>query len=279
MIALKPDQYHRVLPLVETSEMKGCHAKWYSVIEGTQEGEILVDDPTRPGTAIICGHRVGAYYVFGDAESDAFPTFIPEFLSQHLSERFYALFATSDAWRRRLDALFPAGYARLAFTFQPPADWPPSGWRDRIPSGLILKRVDAADCRRIQAAMGGPWFTDLWGSIDRFLARGFGFCLLDGEELASSCLSAVVGGAEAEIQINTASRFHRRGLATLCAIAYAEHCRAHGMKPGWTTDIGNTPSMGLARKAGFVCLGEIYGYRLDPSFRPSAGRWGPPAQG
>ena len=100
---------------------------------------------------------------------------------------------------------------------------------------------------------------------------------MEGEEVACSCLSAVVGGAEAEIQINTFdSRFHRRGLATLCATAYAEHCRARGMKPGWTTDVGNTPSMGLAPRVGFVCLGEIYGYRLNRSFQLTDGRWGPP---
>jgi hypothetical protein len=122
-----------------------------------------------------------------------------------------------------MPGLFTTGYSRLAFAFQPAPGWPPLDWRERLPPAFALERVDAARAKVIQENMGGPWFSHLWGSIEDFLARGVGFCIVSGDEVASSCLSAVIGGGEAEIQINTYHpRFHRRGLATLAATAFAE---------------------------------------------------------
>jgi RimJ/RimL family protein N-acetyltransferase len=127
--------------------------------------------------------------------------------------------------------------------------------------------------------MGTPWlwFPKYWGSIESFLERGFGFCLVFEGEVASCCLTAVIGGGEAEIQVNNFHpRFHGRGLATCIATAFVEHCLANGLRPGWTMDLRNRRSAALAQRVGFVPAGEIVGYQLDRSYqRLPEGRWGP----
>jgi RimJ/RimL family protein N-acetyltransferase len=285
MKQLPAGQFQRVAALIEHSEMKGCHAKWYSVLEGRQKGAVFVDDTANPQTVLVCGQQIGAYYAFGKANTELFRRFVPELLSEHVTEGYCAIFATSEAWRQTLDELFATRHSRVAFDFRPSPGCPPSDWRERIPPGFVLRRVDVTLAERlterIQASMHTPrpWFSWCWGSIESFLAHGFGFCLIFEQEVASSCVSVAIGGGEAEIQINTYHpRFHRRGLATLTSAAFIEHCLTNGLRPGWTTNIDNRPSAALGEKVGFVPVGEIFGYRLDRSYQLSDGRWGPVAE-
>jgi ribosomal protein S18 acetylase RimI-like enzyme len=248
MHALAEEAYERVRPLIAQSAMRGCRAKPCSVIDGLQPGAVFVDNGDRPQTALICGHRLGAYYAFGDPYQPAFLRFVPELLERHLTERYCALFATSHDWETRLSSLFDAPYARLAFDFAPPPGWPPSDWRQSLPPGFTLARLDAA----LTEGMGervGSFLSGRWGSIEGFLKHGFGFCITRGGQVVSYCMTSMVGGGEAEIQIQTFDpELQRRGLATLAATAFIEHCLGNGLKPGWTTDLENHASVGLAKR-------------------------------
>lgn len=257
--------------------MKGCRARWHSVLEGRQKGAVYVDDRVRPRTALICGHWSGSYYLFGDAENGAFSRFVPELVAQHLTPGDCVFFATSDGWQRTLDRLFRRKYNRLAYDFRPPAGWPPSDWSTHVPPDFALQPFDAATAEWLQANMGipWPWFVGRWGSVENFLANGIGFCLVCEDQVASCAMAMAIGGAEAETQVWSGEAFRGRGLATLAAIAFVEHCRARGLKPGWTTDLGNKPSIAVARKIGFVCLGEIHGYLLASSYQCRGGLWEP----
>jgi RimJ/RimL family protein N-acetyltransferase len=275
MQPLKLDQFDRVLPLVENSPMKGCRAGWYSVLEARQKGAVFVDDCARPQTALICGHWLGTYYLFGEADNGAFVRFLPELVARHLTPGDCVFFATTDAWRQMLDPLFARKYTRLAYDFRPPAGWPPLD----IPPDFVLQPFDVASAEWLQANMGvpWPWFVNRWSSIENFLEHGFGFCLVrdDEDKVASCSMTVAIGGGEAEIQVWTGQAFRGCGLATLTATAFIKDCQDRGLKPGWTTDLGNQPSIAVARKVGFVCLGEIYGYLLASSYQCRDGQWGP----
>jgi len=274
MERLPVDQFHRVQPLIERSEMKGCHAKWYSVLEGRQRGAIFVDNTADPRTALVCGHQVRVYYGFGVANAERLRRFAPELLAEHLTEGSCALFATSPAWRDTLDELFATRYARIAFDFRPSAGCLPLDREEPLPDEFALRPVDAAAAEIMSEGMR-DYFAGLWGSIEAFLEQQIGFCITFENGIVSICAPTVIGGGEAEIQIWTADEFRNRGLARRTAAAFIRQCLARGLKPGWTTDVENLVSRALAPKVGFVPVGEIFGYRLDRSFQLTGGRWGP----
>jgi RimJ/RimL family protein N-acetyltransferase len=274
---LPASQFHRVAPLIERSEMKGCHAKWYSVLEGKQRGAVFVDDTTCPRTVLVCGHQVGAYYAFGEANTALLRRFVPELLAEHLTEGYCALFATSEAWCHTLDALFATRYARIAFDFRLAPECPPWDAEEPVPPGFRLQPMDSAVTENMSDGIHG-YFAGLWGSLDTFLERQLGFCVTFENQIVSLCAPTVIGGGEAEIQIWTADEFRNRGFARRTAAAFIRQCLARGLKPGWTTDIENLVSQALAPKVGFVPVGEIFGYRLDRSFQVTDGRWGPVAE-
>jgi RimJ/RimL family protein N-acetyltransferase len=264
MQLLPSAEYSKVYPLVRGSGMKGCCAKWHSVLEGAQPGDVFVDDRANPRTALIRGYRV-AHYLFGDAESAAFRQFLPDWIEGRIAPSGGSVFATSESVRAVLNNVLPKEQHRLAYRYAPPSSpWPPPNWREALPSGFTVRWMDKRLTQTVVDAIAPwNWFDARWGGIGGFLDRGFGFCTLsDTGEVGSFCVTSMVGGGEAEIQIVTSPKYQRRGLATLTAFAFLEHCAANDLIPGWTTDPGNEPSQSLAPKLGFELQGPIYYWDL-----------------
>ncbi len=161
---------------------------------------------------------------------------------------------------------------RIVFEFRPSPDRPPLNWRERIPDGFTISRMNADSAARLQADLivGGrrPWFDQEWESIPQFLEHGFGFVAEwhgDGVPfIAANCRACPMTGnglgikdGIAPIQVSTRARFQHQGLATLVCAAFIEHCLECGMTPEYGCDEENTNSAALALKLGFVPVGKV----------------------
>jgi RimJ/RimL family protein N-acetyltransferase len=94
-------------------------------------------------------------------------------------------------------------------------------------------------------------------SIDDFLAKSFGVCLLHEGEIIGWCLSEYNCGPRCEIGIAVAEPFRRRGLATLMARAFIDQALTQGVYDiGWICWAGNRPSMATAEKLGLALVDE-----------------------
>ena len=146
---------------------------------------------------------------------------------------------------------------RLVFKCgQSPLPLPP-GWRETVPAGFVIRRLDRPLAEQLQADLvahgNSPWFDRIWGGVDNFLNDGFGFVAIGPEGIASNCRASSVTNGVAEIQVSTRSHGRRQGLATLVCRAFVEHCLIVGLTPAYACDEDNLASIGLAKKLGFVC--------------------------
>jgi RimJ/RimL family protein N-acetyltransferase len=128
-------------------------------------------------------------------------------------------------------------------------------WHERIPEGFQIHRLDDELLRTPGVEIPKhvtEWMTTNWGSIEAFMARGFGFCTLHGQRVISWSIADCVSGDACEIGIHTADDYRRRGLATLTATAAVDYALSNGLKQvGWHCDENNLGSIGVAEKAGF----------------------------
>jgi len=245
---LEKTAYEKARPLFQEMEHSQLFAD--AIFEGNHVGRIFVDDPERP-TAALLAPMCEFFFIAGQTENVAFNQAMRALILSELvsSEGDLLLFPTSEAWKTALDKLF-ADYARLhvarkAFTFDPTVFAERhAGWRERIPSGYVVHQYDRALAENTELA-------DFWGSLDNFLARGFGFAVMKGDEAVSRCHTVMVGGGEAEISIETAESHRRQGFATLATCAFIEHCLEQGLRPAWSCWDNNIPSQILAQKLGF----------------------------
>ncbi len=98
-------------------------------------------------------------------------------------------------------------------------------------------------------------------SLDDFLAKSFGVCVIHENEIVGWCLSEYNCGPRCEIGIATAEAHQRQGLAMLTATAVIQQALAQNIHQiGWHCWADNAPSGALARKLGFQLIEETTAY-------------------
>jgi GNAT superfamily N-acetyltransferase len=91
-----------------------------------------------------------------------------------------------------------------------------------------------------------------WQSLELFLKRGFGFCLVSEADIVSWSLVDYVRDDRCEIGIATDWDYRKRGFGTLTASANAMHASSNGFRTiGWHCWDNNVGSIGVAENVGF----------------------------
>lgn len=255
MQELTPSQFDRARPLYDPIEHS--RALVFSVIEGNNPGRIFVDQLDTPCTAVL-RFSGGELFIAGRADDEATNREIVALLSTELAPpgAHLILYTFSDAWSRALDELLRdrgvGRFVRETFVLDPGrfrerhADW-----RTRAPEGFRVQRMD-----RELAMQSDPGLDFLWGGIDNFIARAFGYCVLADGQVVSRCSPVALGDKRFETGVGTVEAYRRRGLATLACCALIEHCLDAGVAPEWGC-VYNAASRALALKLGYASATNV----------------------
>ncbi len=251
MQELEALEFGRVRALFD--DIDCMRAAVFTVLEGRQVGRVYVDRREAPTAALM---RSDACYVGGEPSR----AFLDELLAYLRAEvmphtEHVLLYSFADRWRDALDALLapyaPRHVLRTVYRFEPDAFRARhAGWRGRVPEGYAVAPIDAVTAPQV----GG--IPELWGSVDHFLAEGFGFCVTRDGVRVSSAQTVFVGDGQAETGVGTEEPYRRQGHATLASSAYLEHCLEVGIMPEWG-HYYNAASGNLAGKMGFVEPREV----------------------
>jgi GNAT superfamily N-acetyltransferase len=131
-----------------------------------------------------------------------------------------------------------------------------SAHRDR------LQPVDADLAARL-ATTPDAWFDlDGYGSPADFAARGIGFAVVDGDDVAGAAWSSLTCRAAIEVSVFVDERHRRRGVATAVAARLVLECLGRGLRPNW--DAANEESCRLAAKLGFLPAGSYLARYVRP---------------
>lgn len=252
MIVLQPDEYRRTMPLFDAYEH--MRPVIYAVLEGRQPGMVLADDRAQPSAALLWGDFL---YLAGDSENAVFNAALYERIVQEaMPQREHVLiYGAHDGWHGRLEALLRPlevrRFARNVFAFDVDA------FRRRrqepcpsLPAGFTLQPLD----ERTALEVGG--IPELWGSVEQFLRYGWGYCVLEGDEFASSSQTVFVGDGRAEIGVGTREPYRRRGFAKAVAAATLQASLERGILPEWGC-VYNPASGALGQSLGFTPLPEM----------------------
>ena len=276
---LAPAEFSRAAPLFADLDE---HLAAQAVLTGDVPGEVVVDDPRRPRAALAwTGHR---FHLAGDPSLARFNSALQRLFADEI-------FPHAQAAGQTEFEIYPAAPDRdaqigLILADKHPIrdtrhyyEWdaaltgaaPGAGWRDRLPAGFAVRDVD----ERLLADRSLGQVDDLieevqseGGTVEDFLSKRFGVCLVHDDEIVGWCVSEFNSGRRCEIGIATDARYRRRGLATLLTAAFIERGQMRGIRRiGWHCWAGNHPSGATARRAGLEKRADypVYFAWFDPA--------------
>jgi ribosomal protein S18 acetylase RimI-like enzyme len=98
-----------------------------------------------------------------------------------------------------------------------------------------------------------------WDSIDTFLVKADGFCLIQNNTIVSLAITGWIARNMHEISIETLKDYRRKGFAKICASALINCYLEKGYIPYWECMKANTASVKLVEGFGFT---KLYDYDL-----------------
>jgi len=237
-----------------------------ALIAGNSPGTLWVDDPAAPRSALMWDGD-GSVALAGDANNAAFLWEAASVIAEQVLARQRSLkIRYADlGWEGAMEALFPGAMlssgARVLYSFGRVAL---PDWRSRVPEGFAIRAVDEAFLAADGLANIGRLRAEVaahWPSVERYLARGFGYCALHGDEVAGWCDGGLASPGKISITIETMESYRQRGLATLMASAFLERCQREGIAPYWDAWADNWGSIATAERIGLARI-DAYAIRV-----------------
>lgn len=257
MTALQPDSFERIRPILLGMDF---HLIGRSILAMKTPATIFVDNNEHPKALFAkAGHR---YILAGDAEVDSFnrgvqKQFNEVILPQARAEGLdgFGIYYDTPAWARKIKSLIQGREIIHADREYYACRTLKQSWRELLPEGFHLNKVDpdllaTPDLKHLDTLK--EEMTSERPSVDDFLAKSFGVCAVQNNELAGWCLSEYNADGRCEIGIETTSEYRQRGIGTALTLAFLEHAFSHGISEvGWHCFKRNQASARTALKAGF----------------------------
>lgn len=260
---LNPTEYTKVRPLFQgaflTLIMDG-------VMAGNSVGMVWVDNPAQPQTALMWDNAY-IFYLGGRADNLAFNQQLGQLFTEQLAlsagERGidgFKILYNSAAWENHVATVFPTltltQYPRVVYTL---GELKLPDWQSQLPPSYRMQMIDQTMLTETRLGNLPDLVEEIascWPSQARFLANGFGFCLVGNDEIICRCTAEYVSAGKCGIGIATAENYRQRGFASLTASAFIEYCQTRKIVPYWDAWLRNTASVATAEKIGLWKIQE-----------------------
>ncbi|EQB87621.1 RimJ/RimL family protein N-acetyltransferase [Clostridium punense] len=215
-------------------------------------GTAWVNDPINPTAAQII---VGVFVFYA---GDPYAKGTDELLANLPKDNL--VIVENEEWKNRIETFHKGHidkFQRYAFKKNPKyLDYAHiQSFLGKLPEGYELKKIDVALAYEPSLQEVSEDFTSQFDSIEDYVHKGTGYCILHKEKIVCGASSYSVYDGGIEIEIDTHPKYRRKGLATVAAAALILDCLERGKYPSW--DAANPISVALAQKFGYV-LEESY---------------------
>jgi RimJ/RimL family protein N-acetyltransferase len=215
----------------------------FAVLDGSIRGQIWTDDLTQPTWSAVQEAAFGTLFLGGRPNA----SLVHELVEELRQERSVAL------------ALWPDHPYNQLLPPSPDFDGWELGFTDRllradplldlcVPENCELRPIDAKWFERCRYR---DHYAANYGTAERTLEKGFGFCLVKEQELLSEAFAAESALGMIEIGTITGESYRRRGYAAISCARLIRECGARGHRTYWNCAKDNLASAGLARRLGY----------------------------
>jgi len=213
-----------------------------------QLAKVLVDDLENPTVCLM------SYFWFtaisGNINSQSI-----DLLLKAIPFHKVTLFPRDDSWYQLLKAKFGIRFVtykskRIKFSSESLDLEHIRSLKKPLPEHLKIEAINKNNADLFDSDLEKRFF-DLFGSKNVFLEKGFGYVILDDDNVVGAAATGNIPYNDAfEIQIVVNEEYRRQGFATLLATNLIEYSLENGFEPRWDAD--NDKSAALAKKLGYT---------------------------
>lgn len=133
---------------------------------------------------------------------------------------------------------------------------------ESISKNYTIKQIKEDEYKKVIKEDWSFDFVGYYKDYTDFYNNGLGFVIYEGDEIISGCSS--YGSCKNGIDISVATREDKRkkGLAEIVSAKLILECIKKDIKPHW--DAANEKSLNLARKLGYIYIGELKSIYIKP---------------
>ena len=226
-----------------------------AILEG-QTGRVLADSKTDPRFAVLEMPQFKVSILGGDPAHPSVTRYIEAL------PKYAKLILSSEGFIPVLQNVHPGKWVQLeryAFSTENLNADSLQQFKTQLPTGFQVKKIDIALANQLVSDKKNE-FANHHGmnfpSLEEFVSRGFGYCVLHGDEIACVASTFVICEGGMEIQIDTKKKYRGKGLATVAAAYLIAHSLENSMDPGW--DAATQTSAKFAEKLGFTPQGTYF---------------------
>jgi len=269
---LRESEYHRVRPLFYDLSF---NLVIDSVIDGNTSGWVYADNPVRPKTALLYNQRDALFIssqVSVKIENLDLQRTIQEEIMPDVRERSapeLAIQVYPKVWERAIGGIIGDLQMEKTLRRYYVFDRPILNWRNLVPGGYGLQAMERSlfenrDLSNLPAITA--WILSFWPTLEQYLNRGFGYCLIRDDQVLSWCVSAYASGNDYELDLATFAGQQSQELGRLACAASIEHCAKNNLNPHWNCWNDDYLSIKIAESVGFENPVKYPVYRVK--FRP-----------
>jgi RimJ/RimL family protein N-acetyltransferase len=257
--------------------LEGFQPMCTAVLEGIWSGEIWVDDPDNPQSAMLLTFLSGGgpawCFLAGKPDNVEFNAFLHKalFVDKVAGKEVstFLLTCSPEDWGGQLEVIGnprqPAPMFRRHFVCRKLT----YDWRSNLPDGYsilpmetgLLKRDDLQIPSQVKTTLGK------WLSITDERFQDFGFVVVHNNQVVAWATVDFVVSGSGDLGFETLPTFQKRGLGSAVAAAALEHGLKIGIETHWTCAENNIASQRSAQKLGLESEQDytMYLFTLDLS--------------
>ena len=258
MYKIGPENYSSAQPLLEELHI---HQAVRALLNGDSPGEIYLDDIDHPRS--VLAKTMKRFFLAGKSGNTAFneglkSLFDEEFYTRAIvnGEEGFSIFYSPGNWCDVINEVVLEGKHPIEDTRQYYSCRSLKlNWKEILPQGYSILKVDQQLLENLNMANLEYLVEEIFSecqSVDEFLSKRFGFCVVREHQIITWCLSEYNSGGRCEVGIATHPAHQRKGLAAAASLALIEYALGNGYQEvGWHCYSRNEASKAAALAAGF----------------------------
>lgn len=246
-----------------------------AVVKGVNPGRIFVDNIDTPRTALIWLGNNDGFLFIGNEHNEQFNHQINGFIDQvivpeakKVGLHYFEGIGNHPKWNQTIEKIF--NHRELGSWKQRVYKLHKENYKANnepsIKEGYTVFKIDNTlfeDNTIKNPAFLQSKILSFWSSVECFLNKGIGYCVVYDHHIISLCFSGFVVENVHCIDIETLEAYRGNKLAQKLAHHFVKNCLAQGLVPYWDCMDSNKPSIAVAENIGFTNVFNYVGYEFS----------------